>query len=56
MTEPDLRGPPPSDSGPDWDKVDASYEAPSRVRKSFQEVKTILILEFTVTFDGARVH
>ena len=26
-TEPDLRAPQPSDKEPDWDKVDASYEA-----------------------------
>jgi 2-hydroxychromene-2-carboxylate isomerase len=28
MTEPDLRPPPSSDDGPDWDNLDASYEAP----------------------------
>ena len=27
-TEPDLRPPPRSDKSPDWDKLDASYEAP----------------------------
>jgi len=28
MTEPDLRPPSPSDQEPDWDNLDASYEAP----------------------------
>jgi 2-hydroxychromene-2-carboxylate isomerase len=28
MTEPDNRTPPPSDHEPDWDNLDASYEAP----------------------------
>jgi len=26
--EPDLRTPPPSDKEPDWENLDASYEAP----------------------------
>ena len=28
MTEPDLRPPPGGDNEPDWDNIDASYEAP----------------------------
>jgi len=28
MTEPDFRPPPSSDTEPDWDTLDASYEAP----------------------------
>ena len=28
MTEPDLRPPPAGDNEPDWDNLDASYEAP----------------------------